>query len=946
MLGRRKGSKRKASGAEECGAGGSSAAPANQAVSAPQMDAPASASAHQSAAAQPVPAPASAAAPAPAPRPEQPNDHGKATFITLDAASAPLPSEAPRAGSRPPAKTPDPESDDYDDSVERPHFVHALGNLLQKARQLSGMPVAAEAHSTDFPGVDVPGVGLLSHPLPDDAAAKLKTVATPVLAPGDVAPHVWRLPPAAFAIRNGDWDMCAEEMAELAVASLGVRKETVYRLELAGLLMCEAGGSLTPVLQSRPSSAFATLLIVLPSVHSGGAFKWSHDGDEGGYPHNIEFATGYFAFYNSVKCSMLPLASGRCLWLAYDLCRIEGPVPAPAERLPIAKEIADFIRKWEKRAGPSKIVYMLEGRCRPEELSWGALSAAERNVKEVLQRAVGLRHFQIFLHSAEHVDDGHAETFIRGKYLHAPTNFARDPGLKDRVYQRELLPPTFWQQTPPDMSKKRYTSWENRAAIVLFRTSAAAAALALQDEHVLAKTEYAVAAARHVISRGHLDDGAVAAVVIPVVAKLDATGELIRSFVRACLSAEWGTSEQCCAALSAALRSLEWRECGTLVAGALTRFVDTRGTEYEAATALTMSVEATQFKVVRMHNGVLRLLEVFAAAAPAQEAEAALSRCARTVRTNAEQLLYAVSQFHNGRATHAASVDSTSAFVTAVARRARASEVRTQTAVAFLLPLAPLLVAAPAQATSLSAACAEIGWAACVRALAASPLHLLVATDAQSVAPLLSAAAAALARPDAAAADILGLLQVLSKFPEAAEAPPLEPLFQRLGSNEQIAFATESIRNFAARPEKAIALMQRLAAVAPHAAPATVDELFRFPKLFASCDMRWPGACALTELLAAEEKKVSPTSPLPALIRARLLERFGTEFDRGAAFVMAGGSRTFDEVLRALREALAARLSAGGTRPLSKAERAAKADLEFIESLLRRTPKYGRQANQ
>lgn len=166
---------------------------------------------------------------------------------------------------------------------------------------------------------------------------------------------------------------------------------------------------------------------------------------------------------------------------------------------------------------------------------------------------------------------------------------------------------------------------------------------------------------------------------------------------------------------------------------------------------------------------------------------------------------------------------------------------------------------------------------------------------------------AALDRPNAPTSDIIGLLRLLSQFPDVAEAPPLEPLLQRLGRDDQTAFATESIRHFARMPELAIVLLPRLAAVAPHTASAMVEELFRSPELFRD---RSEGLSALYALLVKEEAKVSPASPLPSLIGDNLLQRLLVEVDRNALMRLPKASPTARGVVQTLEQRLTQRLSA------------------------------------
>ena len=136
----------------------------------------------------------------------------------------------------------------------------------------------------------------------------------------------------------------------------------------------------TPVVSSsrtanteKTEGMFGTLIIVLPSLHSGGEVVVRHAGRE----VVLDLATtdvsqlNYAAFYDDCEHAVRPVADGNRLCLIYNSIQWPGD---PNQQKPLNvpdydKEIASvskLLGDWVKRTdAPPKVVYLLEHQYSP-----------------------------------------------------------------------------------------------------------------------------------------------------------------------------------------------------------------------------------------------------------------------------------------------------------------------------------------------------------------------------------------------------------------------------------------------------------------------------------------------------------------------------------------------------------------------------------------------------
>ena len=271
-----------------------------------------------------------------------------------------------------------------------------LASLLAKARRPGDFHVSGVVE-TFPPGLSVEGVGEIALPLLPFQAEQL--VAAASAAPfGRGAetvydPNVrrtWQIEPGQVKIASKHWPQTLQTVLARVGEGLGV--EDPIEAEFYKLLVYDEGSFFAGHRDTEKSPGmFATLVIVLPSVCSGGELVVRHGGREAKLdmraadPSEIAFA----AFYADCVHEVLPVTSGCRLALVYNLTRRgkRGALAPPSHEREQAAAAA-LLGEWAGRGDPpTKIVYLLEHAYTQAELGFAALKGADSAAAAILVEA-------------------------------------------------------------------------------------------------------------------------------------------------------------------------------------------------------------------------------------------------------------------------------------------------------------------------------------------------------------------------------------------------------------------------------------------------------------------------------------------------------------------------------------------------------------------------------
>jgi 2OG-Fe(II) oxygenase superfamily len=253
-----------------------------------------------------------------------------------------------------------------------------------------------------MPRLDIVGVGTISFPVPEVQAREIIRVA-------ERAPYgrgertvvdttvrkVWQVAPQQIRLSGIAWEETFKTILAQVVKGLGCQHANV-NAELYKVLLYDAGGFFVSHRDTEKAEGmFGTLVIVLPSLHSGGEVVVRHAGRE----VVLDLATtdvsqlNYAAFYADCEHAVRPVADGNRLCLIYNLIQwAGGPNRQKSMHAPdYDKEIASvskLLGDWVKRTdAPPKVVYLLEHQYSPVGLSFFGLKNADAARGKVLSDA-------------------------------------------------------------------------------------------------------------------------------------------------------------------------------------------------------------------------------------------------------------------------------------------------------------------------------------------------------------------------------------------------------------------------------------------------------------------------------------------------------------------------------------------------------------------------------
>lgn len=270
-----------------------------------------------------------------------------------------------------------------------------------------------------MPTIDVDSVGRIAFPILPVQAEQLVAIA-------EAAPYgrgeetvidrevrrTWQVDSTKVRFGGHHWEKTlAGLVAEIALG-LGVSEPVAA--DFYELLVYDAGSFFVDHRDTeKVPGMFATMVLVLPSAHSGGELVVKHLGREVVLdPHPEEpLEIGFAAFYADCAHEVRPVETGCRLTLVCNL-RFVGKrraLAAPDYRAEHAR-VMELLRRWTTAEGePDKLILPLEYVYTPAELSFGALKGADAGVASVLVKAAAEADRDLHLALVSIEESGSAE---------------------------------------------------------------------------------------------------------------------------------------------------------------------------------------------------------------------------------------------------------------------------------------------------------------------------------------------------------------------------------------------------------------------------------------------------------------------------------------------------------------------------------------------------------
>ena len=270
-----------------------------------------------------------------------------------------------------------------------------------------------------MPTIDVQGVGRISFPILPVQAERLVAIA-------EAAPYgrgeqtvvdrevrrTWQVNSAKVRFGGRHWDKTlAGLVADIALA-LGVDEPVAA--DFYKLLVYDAGSFFVDHRDTEKAPGmFATMVLVLPSTHSGGELVIKHLDREVVLDPRPEEPSeiGFAAFYADCVHEVRPVTKGCRLALIYNL-RFIGKgraLKAPDYRTE-HERVVELLRSWASAEDEAdKLIVPLEHAYTPAELSFSALKGADAGAASVLVKAAAEADCDLHLALVSIEESGSAE---------------------------------------------------------------------------------------------------------------------------------------------------------------------------------------------------------------------------------------------------------------------------------------------------------------------------------------------------------------------------------------------------------------------------------------------------------------------------------------------------------------------------------------------------------
>lgn len=279
----------------------------------------------------------------------------------------------------------------------------ALAAVLQTV-QTPGDFFAAGECSLHVPLIEVDSVGAIALPVLPAQAAQLIAVAerAPYGRGADTlvdtaVRRTWQIGADRVHIKGRHWNAMLEGVVEQAATGLGAGAGV--EADLYKLLVYDEGSFFVEHRDTEKSPGmFATLIVALPSLHTGGELVLRHREREARLDLRCADVSelAWAAFYADCVHEVLPITSGCRLVLVYNLRRKGcGRLPRPPSYDKETVALARLLRSWCDESvrpdpdQPLKLVYPLAHAYTPAELSFAALKGADAAAAAVLTTAAG-----------------------------------------------------------------------------------------------------------------------------------------------------------------------------------------------------------------------------------------------------------------------------------------------------------------------------------------------------------------------------------------------------------------------------------------------------------------------------------------------------------------------------------------------------------------------------
>jgi hypothetical protein len=260
--------------------------------------------------------------------------------------------------------------------------------------------------------------------------------------------RTWELDASAFRCENPRWTTFLDSLANQTKKDLGIQAD--FRLEPYKLLLYEEGAFFKAHRDSeKVPGMFGTLVVCLPSQHTGGDVRLVHDKTERTFETSptSAFDLSALAWYSDVEHEVRQVTSGYRLVLTYNLVQDQAmPKPTAAALDDSHMRLERLLASWKADfAHLDKLVYPLEHQYTPASLSLQSLKGHDVAKGKYVEHLCPKNGFHWFLgrltkeEASEDYDDGMDGELGTFSLNHIVTSTGTSLGMKLEVNMESHL---------------------------------------------------------------------------------------------------------------------------------------------------------------------------------------------------------------------------------------------------------------------------------------------------------------------------------------------------------------------------------------------------------------------------------------------------------------------------------------------------------------------------
>jgi hypothetical protein len=264
----------------------------------------------------------------------------------------------------------------------------------------------------------VAGVGPVRLPVRAPVAEKLIAVALPALfgrgeqTLSDTGVRdTWELTSDQVTLGGPGWSGMLARAQEYFRDELGLPRTTRLRAELHAMLVYETGQFFLRHQDSeKDDTMVATMVVSLPSAHTGGELVVEHAGQSTAYRASST-ELDFVAFYADCRHQVTPVKSGHRVALTFNLlAEAEQPAEQPAAEADaelarcLTEHFTTPFNSWHRNAEPlrpGRLVFLLDHEYTERGLSWNRLKGVDAKRVARLRAAAQLAGYELVLALAE-----------------------------------------------------------------------------------------------------------------------------------------------------------------------------------------------------------------------------------------------------------------------------------------------------------------------------------------------------------------------------------------------------------------------------------------------------------------------------------------------------------------------------------------------------------------